>query len=190
MNDCNEALEALALRAADEIDTMTGRALDQHLASCQACPAESERLQAILEVMKTVAPPDPGPVYWTSFQARLQRRIARRSRSVLARTLVGLAAGVLVVLGLGVLLRGGRIDRQPARTGFAAKEAATEDGAEARFEAVLGRMSEKAAGENEFESILDELVPVDPLAAEDPGDRSGPEQSGATGRAQRPEVAG
>lgn len=190
MSDCDEALEALALRAADEIDPKTGRALQNHLASCEACADESERLQAVLEVMTTEAAPDPGPVYWTSFQARLQERIARRSRSLWARALVGLAAGALLVLGLGLLSGRGRVAGPPARPMVAAREAATQDRAEARLDDALGRLADQAAGENEFESILDELVPVDPLAAQDAGDHSGSEMSGPTDSAGLPEAAG
>ena len=189
MIDCREACELLALRFAQESEEGTRPALDAHLASCRACAAEAERIRMVLAAMRDDPAVDPGPVYWATFQSRLDERIGRRRRTVRRRALLGIAAALIAVAGLGRIVIQDRAAREAHRTPAAPGEApALAGSAETRLEAALaGLASDPATAEAEAAVVLDSLVPSDPLALDDeilllpPGGEQGVDRDAGSG---------
>jgi anti-sigma factor RsiW len=82
--------------------------LEAHLAGCEACRAERDRLQGALRLLGALpAPPEPSPLFATRLAARLAREPAPRAgvlarlhawRWRLALPVAGLAAAAAVAL--------------------------------------------------------------------------------------------
>ena len=201
MSDCARYLEDLALLLSDEIEPGRRASLERHLATCDSCARERAAIAGAFDDLRAAEVPDPGPVYWSGFEARfrtrlLARRAAARRRMALtaaAAVLVAVAAlGLLVVRRAGGGTAGGPVVVGPAggastiaaegRATGAAGGAATVDAtegeaAEARLEAALHAVRGRASGDAEFEAILDEIVPGDPYAFTGVGAATGPEGS-------------
>ena len=164
MISCDEALEAAALQAAGDIDTVTRERLESHLLACAACAAEVGRIRAALKVLRAGEAPDPGADYWRSFDARLRGRILR-ARSVRRwYGAAGLAAAAAVaVLGLRIWTAGPRQAPAPATHGGSpvARRGESPDAAEARLEEAIDRLARQEEGERSFEAVLDEMLPGD-----------------------------
>jgi anti-sigma factor RsiW len=166
MKACERNLEDLALLLADEIDPERRAALESHLGSCAACARESAAFDRAFADLRASDAPDPGPVYWSSFQGRFRGRLAAR-RAVGRRHLLYAAAAVLVAAtGLGILIgrRPGAGDAGGAAPAVATSAGVEGDRAEARLEAALHAVRARASGDAEFEAILDEIAPGDPYA--------------------------
>jgi hypothetical protein len=188
MTRCNEIQDALAAEAAGEIDAEALAVLAVHLGSCPACSRDRDRLRAALADLGAEPVPDPGPLYWASFEARLRQRIAaaRSTASRRRRVLAAAAAVAVCGLGLAVILRfpgrrpghaGGPGLPQAAAGGSVAPDAvegAREGGtvgeaaalAEARLEAAIRTLREGDRGraDGALEAILDDVAPGDPFA--------------------------
>lgn len=179
MNGCERHLDDLALLVADEIDAERREAIERHLAACPGCERERAAMERAFRDLRGAEVPDPGPVYWSGFEARLRMRLAARRAAERRHAFYAAVAATLVVaLGLGVVL-GRRPGGGPAQTAGApapgaAIAAATDPGgaasaagaegerAEARLEAALRAAGTRHAGAEEFEAILDEIAPGDP----------------------------
>ncbi len=162
MISCDEALEAAALQAAGDIDTVTRERLESHLLACTACGTEVGRIRDTLDVLRAGEAPDPGADYWRSFDARLRRRI-HRERSVRRwRGVAGLAAAAAAaVLGLRIWTAGPRQMPAPVNRGGSsvARQDESPDAAEARLEEAIDRLASQDEGERSFETVLDEVLP-------------------------------
>ncbi len=112
------------LNDSEFIDLVEGRlAADRsrHAAACDACRAQADGIRDALTFAHRDAVPDPSPLFWTHFSARVSAAIGRERRPSSAWTLClregGLewAFAVLVVLLVaGVAWRTvGRIDQSP-----------------------------------------------------------------------------
>jgi len=159
---CDEALEAAALRAAGDIDTVTRERLEAHLLGCAACGAEVGRIRDTLELLRAGEAPDPGADYWRSFDARLRGRILRERSVRRWRGIAGLAAAAAVaVLGLRVWTAGPRPAPAPMTPGGSsvARPDESPDAAEARLEEAIDRLALQDEGERSFETVLDEVLP-------------------------------
>ena len=176
MTRCEETIEALALRLGQEIDPLREAALEEHLAGCAACAREAAAFQELGDALEAGPVPDPGPVYWASFQKRLRQRLQSRQRARRIWTVAaGLAAAALLALGMSVWVErgsGGASRVVPvAGAGSGAGAGVSEESlAEARLDAALDRLAEQRAGSLELESILDDLAADDPMVLEDGGD--------------------
>jgi anti-sigma factor RsiW len=178
MSDCERHLEDLALLAADEIDPERRAAVERHLAACPTCTRERATIDRAFAELRAAEVPDPGPVYWSGFEARFRTRLATGRAAIRRRTFyVAAAAALVAALGLGILL-GRRPDggaAVPSGAGVTtvaagapgsetAADAAEGERAEARLEAAFHAISSSASGDDEFEAILDEIAPGDPYA--------------------------
>lgn len=164
MIPCDEALEAAALQAAGDIDTMTRERLESHLLACAACAAEVGRIRDTLEALRAGEVPDPGADYWRSFDARLRGRILRERSVRRWRGVAGLAAAVAVAaFGLRIWTAGSRHVPAPATRGGSsvARQGESPDAAEARLEEAIDRLALQDEGERSFEAVLDEVLPGD-----------------------------
>lgn len=180
MNGCERHLDDLALLVADEIDPERREAIERHLAACPGCGQERAAMEQAFRDLRDAEVPDPGPVYWSGFEARLRTRLAARRAAGRRRVFYAAAAAALVVaLGLGVVLGrrsgGGLSETAGAPAPGAAVAGGTDPGgaesaaagaegerAEARLEAALRAAGTRHAGAEEFEAILDEIAPGDP----------------------------
>jgi anti-sigma factor RsiW len=159
---CDEALEAAALQAAGDIDTVTRERLETHLIACAACGAETGRIRTALDLLRAGEAPNPGADYWRSFDARLRGRILRERSVRRWRGVAGLAAAAAVaVVGLRVWTAGPRDAPASATPGGAsvARPDESPDAAEARLEEAIDRLALQDEGERSFETVLDEVLP-------------------------------
>jgi anti-sigma factor RsiW len=172
MTRCEETLEALALRLGQEIDPGREVALNEHLAGCPACAREAAAFRDLQEALQVEALPDPGPLYWASFQKRLRQRIVSRQRARRARAVaVGLAASALLAIGISAWIqRGSGGPSHPDQTDGSGAARADGSLAETRLDAALDRLAEQRTGSLELESLLDDLVADEPMMLEDNGD--------------------
>ena len=168
MTRCDEFHEALAAEVAGEIDSATWSALAAHLDACSACARERDRLHAALADLRAETVPDPGAIYWASFDSRLRQRIAaaRTGARRRGRLLVAAAVVAACAIGLGVMRRLGGRPADGAGPGGPHESAPGDAGADARLEAALRelRAGDTAATAGAVESILDDVAPGDPFA--------------------------
>jgi anti-sigma factor RsiW len=177
---CAEASERIVPWVAGEIEPDEGRALEEHLSACRSCSAEAERMRRTLDLIASDDVPDPGPVYWSSFGARLSARIedARRRARLRVSAAVAAAAIVVAVLAIAQMRRGqapemsGSVPRV-ARNGSGEPRHFSVEESEARLREALQRAMAEGQSTREIESILDEIAPADPFEEPDgPGDLS------------------
>jgi hypothetical protein len=93
-----------------------------HVQSCAACQRQLEELRATMAAVSEVSVPEPSPLYWEHFSARVREAVANervgsqvgveRWSWLRARTL-WVAAASVAVLAVAVTLR---VDREPAST--------------------------------------------------------------------------
>jgi hypothetical protein len=93
-----------------------------HVRSCAACQRQLEELQATMAAISEVSVPEPSPLYWEHFGARVRDVVANervgnqtgldRWSWLRAKTL-WVAAASVAVLAVAVTLR---VDREPAST--------------------------------------------------------------------------
>jgi len=178
MSDCERHLEDLALLAADEIDAERRAAVERHLAACPDCARERTTIERAFADLRAGEVPDPGPVYWSGFEARFRARLVTRKAAARRRVFYAAAAAALVAaLGLGILLgrrpgsgasaaAGGSVTAAAAGApgSGTTRDAAEGERAEARLEAAFHAISANPSGDAEFEAILDEIAPGDPYA--------------------------
>ncbi|RYJ05278.1 MAG: zf-HC2 domain-containing protein [Actinomycetales bacterium] len=105
-----ESLGAFVLGHLDPIETARVRA---HLDGCAACRAEHEALAPLALALRDVDPdfleesPEPGALLGARIEATIgTERTRRRRRAAVQRTLVGTAAGLVLV---ATFLAGGRV---------------------------------------------------------------------------------
>lgn len=201
MSDCVRYLEDLALLLADEIDPERRALLERHLATCASCARERTATAGALDDLRAAEVPDPGPVYWSGFEARFRARLQARRTVARRRLVLSAAAAVLIAaagLGLFAVRRGGGSaagghvasgpggdgatiasggERTGATAGVALVDSTEGEDAEARLEAALHAVRGRASGDAEFEAILDEIAPGDPYAFTGVGAATGPEGS-------------
>jgi hypothetical protein len=194
MTRCDEFHDAMAADAAGEIDPGTKAALAAHLDRCPACSLVRDRLSAALSGLGAEPAPEPGPLYWASFNGRLRERIAPAGAAARRRAGLMVAAALVAACGIGLVVTlrwpgrsadgPGGIVTAPMTTGDGAAagvaagaggDADTVGGAgagggdavaEARFEAALKTMlgDGGAKAGGDLEAILDDVAPGDPFA--------------------------
>jgi len=189
MNECDAIRGAAARMAAGdpELSDAERTSVTDHLRACAACAGEVAVLAPAFEALRQEEVPDPGAPYWAGFAGRLRSRIAgarRRSRLAGAAALAA-AAVILVVAGLTLHRRAGSPPAPGPDAAGAEPAAGPERRAEARIEALLGEGPERDANRRQIETILDEMVPVDPLAIDDALDALSPDQARALIREMR-----
>jgi hypothetical protein len=95
--------EAAAMAAGDERETHAS-----HLAACATCTAQVAACRATLRAVAAVDVPEPPPLFWAAFSARVGAAIdtppARAWSVAPARTWAGLAAVLLLAAALVFLL--------------------------------------------------------------------------------------
>jgi hypothetical protein len=93
-----------------------------HVRSCAACQRQLEDLQATLVALSEVPVPEPSPLYWEHFSARVRDAVANErvgnqtgfdGWSWLRAKTLWVAAASVAVLAVAVTLR---VDREPAST--------------------------------------------------------------------------
>jgi hypothetical protein len=102
--------------------TDVSETLLSHVRSCAACQRQLEDLRATMAAVSEVPVPEPSPLYWDHFSARVRDAVAKervgnqagfeRWSWLRAKTL-WLAAASVAVLAVAVTLR---VDREPAST--------------------------------------------------------------------------
>jgi anti-sigma factor RsiW len=182
----------MVLSEAGEIDPSERRSLDAHLDGCAACSARAASVAETMAAIRSDPAPDPGPLYWASFQDRLETRLAARRRAGRRLMSLAAAAAVLLAVGLGVLTRGRlhpgagglEVAGRPAGAGGAtgAGDAAS---AEARLEAAIATLAGQDSGSTRFEAILDDLLPEEPADLEE-SLTPGITEEGATATSESP----
>ncbi len=106
--NCKEFRTALALQTGDDLPADQIRELEQHLAACDACAAEQNRLQEIRSQLLLLDPDDPLDSVPLGFTARTMSRIRERkhrtwrSRFNAARPRIALAGFSVVALLVAV----------------------------------------------------------------------------------------
>jgi hypothetical protein len=93
-----------------------------HMQSCTACQRQLEELRATMAAVSEVSVPEPSPLYWEHFNARVREAVANervgsqagfeRWSWLRAKTL-WVAAASMAVLAVAVTLR---VDREPVST--------------------------------------------------------------------------
>ena len=189
MIGCDEARDLAGLQAADETDAAGTAALEEHLRSCAACAAEAARARDLIETMRGEAAPDPGALYWASFDDRLRRRLAARPRLGRPALLAGLAAAAALLLVAGLAYERQR-ERRPGGPRPEAEEGAV---AEERLDAALRSAADRGASVREIRAVLDEMVPGNPYDDDvtgeaEPGPDPAAPRDGAAGNESGREV--
>lgn len=118
---CNTVQEALWERAASAGPVPLSPALVDHMSTCSACQSERRAVVELLDASRALADPEPPPEIWDGFEERLWGEIhgrpLSRTWSRWGRSLVGLAAMLLLGFGLGaVAMRVARPDVDRAMT--------------------------------------------------------------------------
>jgi len=178
---CAVARERIVPWVAGEIEPDEGRALEEHLSACSACSAEAERTRRTLDLIASDDVPDPGPVYWSSFGARLGTRIEDARRRARRRNVTAAVAAVAIVVA-GLAIAQMRRGQAPEMSGSVPGVAGNGSGepwhssveeSETRLREALLRAMAEGQGARAIESILDEIAPADPFEEPDgPGDLS------------------
>jgi anti-sigma factor RsiW len=188
VNRCDEFRDAIAAAVAGEIGVDERAGLESHLDACPACRTDAARLEDAFAGLCDDDVPEPGPVYWASFGARLRERIESARGATRWRGRFLAAAVLVAAAGIGVLVT----LRRPAGPGAPAPSAAgpevaaagrTESASEAevtaaaetRLEQVLRDVRDTDAGAGDLDTILEEVAPGDPyvLAGTVDDDESG-----------------
>jgi hypothetical protein len=88
-----------------------------HLAECAACAGEIERLRLTLGEARSATAPEPSPMFWDHFSARVRRRIASEALPSSPWSdwfrwpvVAPIAALVALVLGLAALMPRERVE--------------------------------------------------------------------------------
>jgi hypothetical protein len=90
---------------------------EPHLATCDACRRQVDDLRTMMSIGREVYVPEPSPLFWDHFSARVSDAIAADRRSPTAPApwwkpwLVLVPASALVVLAIAI----GVVSRQPGR---------------------------------------------------------------------------
>jgi hypothetical protein len=78
-----------------------------HLEACAACRAQAEEISTALHEAAAVEMPEPSPLFWEHFSARVRNQVANEVperapswTTVAIRVLMPLAAAVAVVIGI------------------------------------------------------------------------------------------
>ena len=181
MMRCEQAQEMAARLAAgdDEITSTERQRLEEHLGACTLCAREAPALSRIIAALRVDEVPDPGPVYWAAFTGRLRSRIAAGSPRRAVWLVPALAAAAAVLIASGLAIHRWTRSPQTSRTDLTASQGSTGAAltAEARFEALLTGSPNRDENRRQAESILDELVPIDPLELDDALDTLTPEEA-------------
>lgn len=102
---CKQASEMMSVRLDGRINDAESALLDEHLATCETCQVEWQRLQAVDRLLST-APMVPAPVrVRVQVMARLERRDKAR-RALVGGTALTLGTVALAVLAVTPLLLG------------------------------------------------------------------------------------
>jgi hypothetical protein len=96
----------------DLVDDTLSPACAAHVETCASCREQAETFRAALREAMAVDVPDPSPLFWEHFQARVREGVARTPRrSMWAWIRVAgyapLAAALVAVLAVGVAIFGG-----------------------------------------------------------------------------------
>jgi hypothetical protein len=115
----------------DAVDSALTPARRAHLDTCEACHREVASLRSMLGEVRANPVPEPSPLFWDHFSARVERAITdgdqpRRTRWFHVPVLAPLGALALLVVAL-ISAVGGKDNRQPAAD--APQVAAAQDGA-------------------------------------------------------------
>jgi predicted anti-sigma-YlaC factor YlaD len=102
---CKQACEMMSLRLDGRLDSVESTLLDEHLAECNACQTEWQRLQA-LHCMLAAAPVVPAPVrVRVNVMVRLSRRDQAR-RAIVGGTALALGTVTLALIMLAPAILG------------------------------------------------------------------------------------
>ncbi|MFH1039251.1 MAG: zf-HC2 domain-containing protein [PVC group bacterium] len=72
---------------------------EAHLQKCPRCRETLARAEKLRELLRTAAPPDPGPAYLAAFWPRLRAKLADRGKAVRARSFIRLNPLYYAALG-------------------------------------------------------------------------------------------
>ena len=178
MMRCHDAKDAVGRRIAGEIDPADALELERHQRQCPECATEAALLNATLDSLEGCDAPDPGPEYWDSYGPRLRGRIVDAKRRKRNRTVMALAASVLLVAGLAVVAS--RVQDDPAQRNEMV--AGLSDGPETLdpeelLEALLTRAAGAVEGRRALRTVLEEINTGDPLEIDESLNDLTPEES-------------
>jgi hypothetical protein len=102
----------------DAVEGTLGAERQSHLTECAACGGQTARLRLILRDARAVAPPEPSPLFWDHFSARVRAAIGSEAAPTTrwvpgwARwpVLAPIAALAVLIVGIAAVM-----PRQPAR---------------------------------------------------------------------------
>jgi anti-sigma factor RsiW len=99
--NCDDVRAALSDRLDDLLDASASRAVDEHLAACEACAARAERARRLRDALRRPWSVAPAPADMVErIRGVAFRRPAPRVVGVLVRHGLAFAAGVLATLAL------------------------------------------------------------------------------------------
>lgn len=159
------------LNASEIVDFLEGslpQGRQAHVAECARCRGEAERARAALEAARSETAPEPSPLFWEHFSARVRKAVAEEPRSAgrsrwIWAPLAAATAALALVIGAMVA----RSPLPPA-PGASRDAAVTENAAglpDAEGEEQWARVEDVADGV-EWEDAADAGLAVHPGAAD------------------------
>lgn len=103
---CDQIREQLGAYVDGEVSPSVQASVAQHLPCCASCACELESLRRVCRCLAPAAPTAPPAALWSAIDSKLAYECAARRNVTLFRwgRLVGIAACVLVSIGLGLLV--------------------------------------------------------------------------------------
>jgi len=148
--DCSQLNEYLDRLMDDELTRDELEALERHAECCEACASELAATRKLKNLMSEVAPELDVPLdAQAGWRTAVRAEAAKRSRARRYRYAGGIAAALVVLLGVGLLLRPGAGD-------IAVKSVERESAAEVEYapEAATGGAMIEADGVEDFEAPM------------------------------------
>jgi anti-sigma-K factor RskA len=148
----------------DLLDGTLSAARATHLDECPRCRARAEELRATWARLEAVEAPEPSPLFWEHFSARVRaavavRPTARRGGLGLwkGRAAVALATSVILALTIGTIV-GRRLATTPSSMGALARGPQAELGedTEVEWSVLLAMADELQAGAEELGVVFDQ----------------------------------
>lgn len=174
MTGCERAALDLGAVMSGEADPVTTRRLEDHLGACASCTREAGSVNEALGVLACEEPPEPGALYWTRFEERLRRRVARAVRRRRAGRLSAAAAAMAAGLAILSLWSGRRRVEEPSPPPVGAPAVAGDP--EARLDQLIARAARDEEGRRLLRSLLEEVAPGDPTELDDAYETLTPEE--------------
>ncbi len=106
--DCATARRLTTRRADRELPDDEREALTAHLRSCDDCASRRETDAGLSQLLQGLDVPDPGEEYWSALASSVRGEVADRRpalglRLLRSRPALAIAAGLILVLGLGIV---------------------------------------------------------------------------------------